>query len=70
MKIAPNQDFLDGEDRYKFGQAYDVSIEKGVYFCNNGWADSVEIATGESNTDQVVDLEIQNVSVAVKDSNG
>jgi len=69
MKIAPNQVFLDDEDRYEPEGTYDVPLEKGIYFCSNGWADSVEVATGESNSD-VVDLDIHNANVNVKDSNG
>lgn len=59
MKIRPNQVFLHGKDRYEpRDEPYDVPLELGYYFCNNGWADSAEVPTGESTT-EVVDLDIQ-----------
>lgn len=70
MKIVPNQVFLHENDRYEPDQEYDVPLEDGVYFCRNGWADSAETETVTSDPDQVIDLDIHNASVAVKDSNG
>lgn len=72
MRILPNQVFLDEEDRYEPDQVYEVSDEKGYYFCAVGWAESVDsdyVATGE-NTGEVVTLDIHNATVGLKDSNG
>ena len=39
MKFYPNQDFLDGYDRYEKDEEYDLDDhEKVQYFINNGWA--------------------------------
>lgn len=68
MKIVPNQRFLDGHNEYLPDQEYEVSLENGVYFCRNGWADSPEVTAEEQ--PPVADLEIQNLKVDIKDSNG
>lgn len=68
MRIVPNQRFLDGTDEYLPDNSYDVPVEKGVYFCNNGWADSAEALPAY--TPPVANLDIQNLNVEVKDSNG
>lgn len=68
MKIEPNQVFLDDYDRYEPGQEYEVSLEKGIYFVRNGWADAPEGLPDEQPSE--VNLDIHNSTIGMKDSNG
>lgn len=37
VKIVPNQDFLEGRDRYEKGEVYLVDQALARYFERNGW---------------------------------
>lgn len=37
MKFTPNQDLLDGEDRYQAGVEVDVPEDRARYFVSHGW---------------------------------
>ncbi len=71
-RIVPNQPFLDGTDRYEKDETYSVEDAKAFYFCQVGWADYADeetpVAVEPQNPE--VDLEIQNASLNMKDSNG
>lgn len=71
MKIKTTQTFLDGRDRYENDTEYDVPTHKGYYFCQLGWAKSLdndietEEQPGEVNLnihDSVVGTESENLN--------
>ena len=46
-QIIPNQDFLDGFDRFKKGERYEVEISKARYFWQAGWLEGSTAAPGD-----------------------
>jgi len=68
MKIRTNQVFLDDRDRYEADTEYEVPLEKGLYFVKCGWASAAEAVAEE--IWESVDLDIQNSTIGMKDSNG
>ena len=68
MEITPNQRFLDGRDEYLPDKPYNVTPEKGYYFCANGWASSPDYTAPQDEyvEPEEVDLEIDNASLSTK----
>lgn len=70
MNIQALDTFLDGKNRFEKDRLYEVSDTDGARFCANGWAVDLDSPVAEDPVAEVVDLDIQNSSIGIKDSNG
>lgn len=70
MNIQVIDTFLDEKDRFEKGRLYEVPDNKGAYFCANRWAIDLDSPVAEKAKTGPVDLDIQNSSIGIKDSNG
>lgn len=71
MRIRALDTFLHEKNRYEKDEKYEVPDNEGFYFCMNGWAQDLD-AAGKVNPPvaEEVDLDIQNSTIGMKDSNG
>lgn len=66
MKITPNQRFLDGRDEFLPDTEYNVTQERGFYFCMNGWASSPDFTPPQEEQPEEVDLDVHNATLITK----
>lgn len=72
MQILALDTFLHEKDRYEKDKKYEVPDDEGFYFCMQGWAQDLNAAekVRDEPVAESVDLDIQNSSMGMKDSNG
>lgn len=71
MRILATDTFLDEKDKYEKDVEYDVPDEKGYYFIANHWAlNTASMKESKDPVAEAVDLDIQNSTIGMKDSNG
>lgn len=70
MRIEATDTFLHGKDRYEKGKEYEVPEGEGFYFVMNGWAQDLDAKETVTPVAEAVDLDIQNSTIGMKDTNG
>lgn len=70
MRIWVIDTFLDEKTRYEIGSQHDVEDKKGFYFVMNGWAQDLDAKETVNPVADAVDLDIQNSTIGMKDTNG
>lgn len=70
MRILALDTFLHGKNRYEKNEKYEVPDDEGFYFCMNGWAQDQDAKETVNPVADAVDLDIQNSTIGMKDTNG